>query len=404
MLERQPIIEIVAIGDEILKGFIINTNGAEISKALFEQNYLCHRHTVLQDEEHSLKDGLSECLNRSQIVITTGGLGPTTDDTSRQCAAKLFDSPFAFNEEIANELKRRYGDLPISLIDQATVPTKAIIMKNPIGTASGLIFHNKKNTLILMPGVPLEMRVMLNEQVIPYLKTHFPMTRNISSQSAHFFMLSESTVDPIIRKLQNKYPDVTFGIYPSQGSLSVYATSAKDQVPAAIKELSDHFNENVLPTRKIEEAVQHLFIKNSWTLSIAESCTGGAIAAKLTKLPGASSYFLGGIVSYSNRLKTSVLEVPQKTLETYGAVSKETAEAMVIGCLKATGSTFAIAVTGIAGPDGGTVDKPVGTVWISLGRQGALPISKKLNMRGNREMNIERSVYASLGELLNFCR
>lgn len=413
LTSKEISIEVVAIGNELLKGLIVNTNAAEIGKSLFAAGYLCQRHSVLPDAKQLLKQGLSECLQRNDIVLTTGGLGPTCDDTTRQAAAELFNSDFVLDESIAADLKKRYGDLPISLQDQATVPTKAAVIRNPLGTAPGLIFNDGKKILILMPGVPPEMRAMLKDQVIPYLLKNHPPASSLASASAYFFLLSESAVDPAIRSLEKRFPDVEFGIYPSQGTLTVTATIDTNRVKNglsivknAIDELKNGFAKNTFTSTSgsIEEAIQDLFIQNKWTLSVAESCTGGAIAAKLTKIPGSSNYFLGGIISYSNGLKESLLKVPSDTLKSKGAVSEETVAAMAIGALNATGSTFSIAITGIAGPAGGTPEKPVGTVWIAIAKQGHPPYCRILHARGNREMNIERSVNAALAELLIYCR
>lgn len=403
---KECTIEVVAIGNELLQGHIVNTNAAEIGKALFTAGYYCRRQSVLPDAKALLKKGLHEALQHHQVVITTGGLGPTCDDTTRQVAAELFDSPVAINAELSADLKKRYGDLPISLEDQATVPTKAFLIKNPLGTAPGFIFNDGKRTLILMPGVPPEMRAMLNAQVIPYLLKHFP-PKMITKATAHFFALSESAIDPAIRDLEKRFPTIQFGIYPSQGTLTIRASTDEGEpslVNAAINALIQRFPKKYFSSESIEEAIQELFIQNNWTLSTAESCTGGAIAAKLTKIAGASNYFIGSIVSYSNEMKKSLLHVPKDTLDTHGAVSEQTVSAMATGVLTATGSTFAIAVSGIAGPTGGTPEKPVGTVWIAIAKQGEPPFCKLLHARGNREMNIERSVNAALGDLLTYCR
>ncbi len=406
-------IEIVAIGNEILKGITLNTNATEISKALFDAGYAPCRHTALPDDPMSLKSGLQECLKRSRIVIATGGLGPTCDDTTRQAAAALFGSSFHLDEQVAKSLAQRYGAAIISLENQATVPSKATVLENTVGTAPGLAFHTETSTLILMPGVPREMRAMLHSQTIPFLQKHFPHKQHHISQKLHFFDLSESAVDPILRRLQSDFPEIEFGIYPSHGILTVVATikaAAKDapapRLDAAAQLLLQHFAAKNFkaPSGKLEEAVQELFIRRGWTLSLAESCTGGSVAAKLVQLPGASAYFLGGIVAYSYAFKTGLLEVPNELLLEKGAVSEETVVAMVSGLLARTGSDFGIAISGIAGPDGGTKDKPVGTVWIAVAGKGQIPQTHRLLAYGNRDMIIERSVNAALSELLLYCK
>lgn len=405
-----PTIEIVAIGTELLKGSIVNTNSAEIAKALVSAGYRTLRQTVLPDERTLLQEGLKEALQRSGIVIATGGLGPTCDDVTRQAAAALFNSEFAFNESIAEELKRRYGKASASIADQASVPIKAQILPNPIGTACGLVFSEGSSTLILIPGVPKEMRAMLQEQVLAYLAKAFPPPPPLKSRSSHFFGLSESSVDPFLRELEAAYPDIEFGIYPSHGVLAVSATEKQhvaknsSRLCVALDKLKEHFPLNYFGAdgERLEDLLQHRFIDKGWTLATAESCTGGAIAARLTKVPGASNYFAGGVVAYTNELKERVLNVPGDLIARFGAVSEETVKAMAEGVLALTGANFSLSVSGVAGPTGGSDDKPVGTVWIGIAGRGRPTAAYKIRGFGNREMVIETAVNLSLGHLLKF--
>lgn len=401
-------IEIVAIGNEVLGGFTVNSNATFISQALFKQGYRVTRHTVLPDYATDLRNGLAEALERNAVVICTGGLGPTCDDITRQIAAELFESDFRYDQALACELKKRYGNASVALDDQATVPSKATIIKNLLGTAPGLIFRSEKAILILLPGVPVEMRAMMLD-VLTYLQATVPLVKKTLCKTLHFFGLSEALVDPFLRKLQAKYPLVELGIYPSQGLLAVHLTlEASDeayadvQLQAIYDELAKQFSANFFesPQGRIEEAVQNKFLKEKCTLSVAESCTGGAIAARLTSLAGSSQYFLGSMVTYSNALKENLLAVPENLLQEQGAVSSEVIIAMWQGVLNLTGSDYAIAASGIAGPTGGTEDKPVGTVWCASGRRGSNPSVWKLQLRGNREMIIERTVNALLSSLL----
>lgn len=400
-------IEIIAIGNEILKGMIVNSNAAEIASALFKSGYQCCHQAVIPDDRELMKAHIRDSLLKKRIVITTGGLGPTCDDITRQVAAEVYDSGFAFNEELAEDLKQRYGNKHISLQDQATVPIKASILNNPFGTAPGIVFNTELGTLILMPGVPKEMRAMLHDQLIPYLKKHFPVENPPISRAVHLFNISESAVDASLRKLQNSFPDVDFGIYPSHGLLSIHATiscekkdSSKqlDEVTEILKsEFANHFYSD--NSARIEQVIQELFIKHGWTLSTAESCSGGAVAARLTKVPGASEYFLGGIVSYSSSLKEKLLHVDRSVIDAHSAVSEETTKAMALGALEATESDFSLAITGIAGPSGGSDACPVGTVWIAIGKKGSEVVCHRRQCYGNRDMIIEQSVNVALGYL-----
>lgn len=398
-------IEIVAIGNEILSGFTINSNAAYLSQRLLQEGMATKCHTVLPDNEELLEKGLKEALNRSEVVITTGGLGPTIDDLTRKVVAKLFDSEFYLNDEIANELKQRYGDIP-SLIDQATVPKKAIILKNRLGTAPGFVFKNNHSLLIVLPGVPSEMKEMFEKHALSYLKKGSEY--KISEKWINLFGILEASVDPFIRELQTKYPDINFGIYPALGTLRIHLTTKMNpsMLEKAETDLKKRFATHVYDSDsgKIEEAVQKGFIDRRLTLSLAESCTGGAIASHLTQIPGASRYFLGSVVAYSNQLKTDLLQVPETLLKEKGAVSKEIVEAMLQGILAKTKSDFGIAVTGIAGPDGGTFEKPVGTIWGAVGGKAKKAFVWQFKAYGNRAMVIEYSVNELLGKLLTYIK
>lgn len=402
-------IEIIAIGNEILSGCTINSNAAYISQELLKEGYTVTRHTVLPDDASILKKGLQEAIQRNTLVITTGGLGPTCDDISRKIAAELFDSDFHFDKTIANELKERYGkDFP-TIDDQATVPTKAIVLRNLFGTAPGFIFHTETATLIMLPGVPLEMKAMFSESVKPYLKTAFKQDLKQYIEYLNFFNMFESTIDPFLLQLKTDYPEINYGIYPSHGLVGVHLSVSDESETAAQKRLSPvyqflakKFSDFLFnaPSGRIEEAVQNRFIEQRITLSVAESCTGGSVAARLTSIPGSSQYFLGSIVAYSNRLKTDLLGVSSKLLEEKGAVNEEVVTALLKGVLEKTGSDYGAAVSGIAGPTGGTPEKPVGTVWCAVGKKGSLPFIWKLQAYGNRDMIITRSVNALLAQLL----
>lgn len=401
-------IEIVAIGNEVMSGVTTNTNAAEIGRALLEIGLIATRQTVLPDKSELLKEGLREALQRSDIVITTGGLGPTCDDITRQAAAELFHSDFIFRPEIAAELEKRYGAALPTIKDQATVPIKAEVLSNPLGTAPGFIFEEQGKIFILMPGVPPEMRAMLANYTIPFLDKRISPRERFYRKTAHLLNLPEAAVDPYLREIGSKYPQVDMGIYPSLGTLTVHMTvhaeskrAAENLLQAPYQLLREKFANHLYeaPSGKIDEAVHMRLIELKQTLSIAESCTGGAVSARLTRHSGASNYFLGGFVTYSNAMKEKVLNVPKSLIEAHGAVSAEVVNAMLDGVLALTGSDYAMAVTGIAGPSGGTPTKPVGTVWCGVARQGQKTHIWLLNARGSREMVIERSINAVLCNL-----
>jgi nicotinamide-nucleotide amidase len=406
-------VEIIAIGNEVLSGFTINSNAAFLSQELMHAGFLIDRHTVFPDDPIILEKGLAEALNRNDIVITTGGLGPTCDDLSRQTAAKLFDSDCRYDEEIAADLKKRYGSNLTSLTDQATVPAKAIVFKNSVGTAPGFLFKTHKSSLFMIPGVPAEMRAMFLEHVLPYLKKTIPYTSRYFVKHLYFFNTAESSIDPFLRQLKVEYPDVDYGIYPAQGYVSVnFSIQANSEDDANLKlnppyqRIAKEFANFSFfsPSGKLEEAVQRQFIEKGLTLSSAESCTGGQFAATITQQSGSSQYFQGSIVAYSNQLKTKLLNVPEKLIREKGAVSEEVVRAMLSGLFEQTGSDYGVAVTGVAGPTGGSTEKPVGTLWCAAGKRGSAPHVWQPKSHGNRQTIVTRSVHALLAELLILTR
>ncbi|MEM1283415.1 MAG: CinA family nicotinamide mononucleotide deamidase-related protein [Chlamydiota bacterium] len=398
-------VEIVAIGSEILSGFTINTNAAFISQELLKQGINTHYHTIVSDDGNALRKALKEALERSDIVITTGGLGPTCDDLTRSVAADLFDSEFVHYPEIEEDLEKRYGKKLVSARDQATLPVKAEIIKNSLGTASGLLFSKKKKSLFLLPGVPPEMREMFSQSVLPKIVSKLPLENRKVSIWLYFMFLFESQVDPVLRRLHEQYPQIEMGIYPDRGLITVHLAGFDEERSAleiCQKELLKEFGnyQYKSPSGSIEEAVHILFSTQGLTLVTAESCTGGAIASRLTALSGASQYFLGGMITYSNQMKTNLLGVSEQSLEDHGAVSEEVVMQMAEGAINRTGAEYGIAVTGIAGPNGGTKEKPVGTVWAAIAGKNIDTISWLIQGRkASREMVVNYTVNTVLGRL-----
>lgn len=392
-------IEIVSIGDELLNGSIINTNSAFLARELFFNGYTVERETTVPDEPLKLKKGLEEALQRSDLVITTGGLGPTLDDHTRVVAAAIFDSSFIVHQEIFEELKKRYGDSFPSLEDQATIPEIAMPLRNVVGTAPGLILKKDKRCLILLPGVPSELHALFCNEVLPRMKRWWPADEVEPVQVLHFAALNEAKVDPHLRQLRSLYPSLAVGIYPAFGKITIRLKG--EEAEKGVLYLREIFGEQEFqaPNGRLEEAVQEKFVHQKRTLALAESCTGGALAARLVRLPGASNYFLGSFVCYSNQMKQEMLGVSEDTLRIKGAVSKDTAIEMAQGCLKKSGADVAFALTGIAGPLGGSTEKPVGTVFAALATVNNV-ITYEFHFRGDREAVIERAVNQALVTIL----
>lgn len=357
-------IEIVAVGNEVLSGMIVNTNGAYLGRRLDEEGWRVSRQSTLPDERAPLIEGLDEALKRSSIVIATGGVGPTLDDITYDCAKTLFSVP-------------------------------GVPLKNPIGSAEGYYFREGNRLLFLLPGVLQEMEAMFEQEVMSLL----PPQKKGHRLTLHFSMLRENDVDPFLRDMK-----VEAGIYPSYGALTVVLRGFDLKVlemgkEKLKKEFSAHYYES--PSGTLEEAIQEKMIKNKKTLACAESCTGGFLSSQLTAIPGASNYFLGSLVTYSNSLKQHLLHVSSKTLESKGAVSSETVHEMWKGVLQATGADFAVAVSGIAGPSGGTGEKPVGTVFYALGFKEKPPEIGVLHFKGPRALVILRTTRRLLSLIWN---
>jgi len=395
-------IEIVSIGDEILKGMIVNTNAAFISRVLFENGYEVSRHTVFSDEPPILDKELRAALSRSPVIITTGGLGSTLDDHTRKIAAVLFGSEFAYNEKVAQDLKKRYGDKLASLKDQATLPTGAFPLLNAVGTAPGLVFTAPNKMLILLPGIPLEMQRMLLSQVLPLLKERMPVAKKKETALFHLCLVSESTVDPLLRELKERFPDVHMGIYPSYGIVTIMLQSSDaKQLSAVCQALEKRFASHIFLSEsgKIEEAVQKWFIQHHKRLALAESCTGGTMASQIVSVAGASEYFLGSFVAYCDALKMRMLGVSEQTLKKRGAVSEECVKEMWEGVCNHTDADFAIAVSGVAGPTGGSAHIPVGTICAALGEKNKKPDIGTFSISGPRPKVIYAATQYLLGAL-----
>ncbi len=381
------IIELISIGDELLKGNVVNTNAAFLCRQFMLAGYAVSCQMTLPDARESLAKGLTGALQRADLVIGTGGLGPTCDDRTREVAAELFHSEFHFDQALADDIKRRFGNRNVSLENQARMPSKAKILHNRIGTAPGLLFFEGGKTLVLLPGVPKEMEPMFLEQVLPWVQKQWPLKAKKESVQLFFCLINESLLDPHLRELMMHYPSVEVGIYPAHGTLTVALQSShKSQLHSFQKELISRFSNYCYssPNGKIEEALHHWFVTHQKTLAFAESCTGGMLSMHVTSLPGASEYFLGSFVVYSNAMKQQILGVSKETLDSQGAVSEAAVKEMLDGVFNKTSADFAIAVSGIAGPSGGTEQTPVGTICAAIGEREKIPDVGTFNSFGNR--------------------
>jgi len=360
-------VETVSIGNELLWGYTVNTNASFLSREMSLQGYTVARQTTIPDAKETIQAGLKEALSRSAIVIATGGLGPTLDDLTFESATPLFSA-------------------------------KPEALKNFLGTAPGAFFFDSGKALILLPGVPSEMERMFLEEAMPRIKRHFPLKHLPFIRRCSLCLLREVEVDPFLRELKEKHPHVEIGIYPSLGSLQVVFRSDKP-VESLVRQLQEKFPTFSFGGEKIEKALQHEMVARKKTLGLAESITGGAISARLTSIPDASHFLLGSIVAYSNAWKERYLQVSHSTIKQEGSVSKKAVEEMVDGLFAETDADYAIAVSGIAGPSGGTKQKPVGSIYIAIGQRGKKTDVGLIQSRPDRASAIELTVQTALGAL-----
>lgn len=393
-------LEIVSIGNEVLEGETLNRNAAFLSRRLIEQGYSISRHTVLPDDPESLSKGLQEALSRSMLTIATGGLGPTLDDVTKSCAARLFRMPLQIDSTLYDELRARFGDRP-ELESLATIPKEAMILRNGLGTAPGFLFLSEEGSLLLLPGPPREMELMFQQEALPLFKKHFPQLVPWKTLHLSLCLLREGDIDPLLREIQRESPDANIGIYPALGTLKLrfQVTHSFARLEEWAMRIRQAFETYVVEGPSLEEAVHRKLLLQQKKLALAESCTGGALAARLASLAGASEYLLGSLVVYANQWKEQFLGVHQHTLHAQGAVSSEVVREMAMGLLRQTTADYAIAISGIAGPTGGTTDKPVGTIFIAVGeREKAIDVGQ-IQAPPDRGGAIELAVQTALAAL-----
>ncbi|MCI5052020.1 MAG: nicotinamide-nucleotide amidohydrolase family protein [Simkaniaceae bacterium] len=398
-------IALLTIGDEILAGSTLNTNVHFLSKHLTDAGYLVCEHRIVSDGAEPLKRALDELFATCDYIISTGGLGPTVDDITRHVVADYFGMGFKKSELVYQDLLARYGSSLDSLEDQATLPERAKILPNTMGTAPGLWFDEGGKVLVLLPGVPSQMEAIFTSFCLPTLINHCPLEEKLFSLSLYFFHINENQVDPFIRELKSRYPAIDFGIYPSYGFLGIKLSAiARDDSSLAapaneiLKKFQAYFYSDTSPN--LARALQEKMVKKGLKLGLAESCTGGAFAARLTAIADASQYFMGSVVSYSNHVKESVLGV--ESLAKHGAVSEETVIEMADGARKLMECDYAISISGIAGPTGGTKDKPVGTIWAAIAsKEGTRAMLVPARPHFSRAQMVSYTIDWLMGELLS---
>ena len=400
------IAELIAVGTELLLGSIANTDAQIVSRELSALGITVHHHTVVGDNPQRLAQALETARRRSDIIITTGGLGPTYDDLTKQTICKTFGRELKLHEDILEEIRSWFQTkmgkpMPENNIQQAMLPVNCTVFDNPVGTAPGCAFLEGGVHVLMLPGPPFECGYMFQHKARPYLEK---LTDGvIVSHEIRIFGMGESAVEQALREPMTTLTNPTLAPYAGLNECMVRAT-ARAETPEKAEELLRPLVSQVRETlgdvvygvdvASLEEAVSNLLREKRLTLSAAESCTGGLIAKRMTDLPGASEVFRGGVVSYTNAVKHAALGIPDALLDEYGAVSEPVARAMAEGCKELCGSDLAVSVTGVAGPDTDDRGNEVGTVYIALAGAGET-VCKKLTCGRGRGRDRVRTAAAS---------
>ncbi|RZK92063.1 MAG: competence/damage-inducible protein A [Pedobacter sp.] len=408
--------EIITIGDEILIGQIVDTNSAWMAKQLNAIGVSVKQITSVSDNEDHIIQSLADAEKRADIIFITGGLGPTKDDITKKTLAKYFNMGFRRDEGALEMVRQIFEKYKRPLIDinmqQADVPDGCEVIVNKNGTAPCMWFEQNGKIFVSMPGVPYEMMYLIDDEILPRIKAKFKLP-SIIHKTILTANIGESFLAKEIEEIEDGLPrHIKLAYLPKLGQVRLRLSATgeneallKNEVDNAAKLIIEKIKKFVVVDDDIplEKAVLNLMKEKGLTLSTAESCTGGYIAHLITQHPGCSSVYWGGAVAYAYELKESILGVKISTLNTFGAVSEETVLEMAEGAILHFKTDYAIAVSGIAGPDGGTGDKPVGTVWIAIASKNK-SLAKVFNFSNKRIQNIERSAVSALVMLLNLLK
>ncbi len=403
--------EIITIGDEILIGQIVDTNSAWMSEQLNLHGIEVYQITSVHDDREHILRALADAESRVNLVLITGGLGPTKDDITKKTLCDYFECGMVVNEEVLQQvtsiLSRRNIRINQLNRDQALVPEKCTVLQNAVGTAPGMWFEKNNVIFVSMPGVPFEMEYLMKKEILPRLQKN-GQVQSIYHQTVLVHGLPESMLAELIEAWELALPSfIKLAYLPSPfmvrlrlSAVGADPTLIKEETARQIEKLKVLIPKNIFGYNNdtLAGVTGQLLVEANATLGVAESCTGGYIAHLITSNPGSSAYFKGSVVSYANEIKSSVLGVKAETLAAYGAVSKEVALEMVKGTKNALQTDYAIATTGIAGPDGGSAEKPVGTVWIAVAGKHNI-LAECYNFANNRERNIIRSAQTAINML-----
>jgi nicotinamide-nucleotide amidase len=404
-------VEIITIGDELLIGQVIDTNSAWMGEQLNLIGLRVVQITSISDQREHILKALAEAAGRAEIILITGGLGPTSDDITKPTLCEYFNSPLVFHPEVLEEVERMFASrgMPVTAINrkQAEVPECATVMPNHNGTAPGMWFEKDGRIYVSMPGVPFEMNGIMTNYVLPELTKRFT-NQAIYHKTVLTQGMGESMVASRIENWEKVLPEnIKLAYLPQPGMVRLRLTGSgtdheilKKQVDSEAEKLISLIGELIYgyDDDKLESVIGRLLKEKKATLSTAESCTGGYVAHLITSIAGSSDYYHGSIIAYQNRIKKSHLSVKEQVLEDFGAVSREVVIAMAEGARRKLGTDYAISTSGVAGPDGGTPEKPVGTVWIAVATPSGTE-AKLLHLGPNRMRTIHMAAFNALNML-----
>lgn len=399
--------EIIAIGDELLLGYTVDSNSAFIARKLSALGFTVRASSTVGDDPAAMEVEFRHALKRSRVVIVTGGLGPTDDDLTKRAIVKVFKRNLILHDEILETIRQRFAargvEMPALSQNQALLPQGATFFPNKNGSAVGICIAEEGNIFIALPGVPMEMKQIMTDEVAPYLARHFTEAA-LTVATLRTTGVGESVLSEMIAPGLKQTSGVKLAYLPHCGSVDLRVISTakeKEEAESKAGRLVKHLEKAVgkyiygRDDDTLAGVVGQLLNDNDKTLAVAESCTAGQLGMAITDIPGSSSYFIGGVLAYANEVKERQLEVSNEILVKYGAVSEECAVAMAAGCRNAFGTDYALSITGIAGPDGGTEDKPVGTTYIGLASAHAT-YARLFRFGSDRSMNRTRAVNSAL--------
>lgn len=400
--------EIITIGDEILIGQIVDTNSAWMAVELNKIGVKVKQITSISDDAAHIVNALDQAQQRADLILITGGLGPTRDDITKHTLANYFNMPLRSDEATLAHVRQFFEKLNRPMIDlnikQAEVPDGCTVIMNKNGTAPCMWFEHQGKIIVSMPGVPFEMKYLMEDEIIPRIKNSFQLPF-IIHQTILTAGLGESFLAQQIQDIEESLPShIKLAYLPKLGLVRLRLSASgldelalKTEISTYTRQIVERVEQYVVLTEDVpfEKAIMDLMAKHELSLSVAESCTGGYLSHLFTQHPGSSTVFQGGAVTYSNALKQAVLGVQEQTLIQFGAVSEQTAEEMALGAINNFNTDYAIAITGVAGPGGGTAEKPVGLVWIAVANKTTVK-AKRYQFANQRLQNIERAALAAM--------